>query len=232
MRTSGKHTRLFSGHEHQKVALSGRRLLQTVNTDLHKSLSQIESLGGRAVTIFGSARASPGTPHYEAAATLAAQLVRRGYAIITGGGPGIMEAGNKGAQMEEGLSIGVNLRLPFENGNTFQSISLLHTTFATRKLIFLGFSDAFVVMPGGFGTLDELTEVLTHIQTGLSSRVPVILFDRAFWSPFVAFLKQSLLSNGYIKEQDLELFDVVDSPEEAISSIESLTSNRLAGIAA
>jgi len=214
-----KLTNLISGSKRNGEEISIDRLLAAVLRDLGDAISKLKTLPGNAVTIFGSARVAEGSPRYEAARKMAAQFAHLGYAIITGGGPGIMEAGNRGAAQAGGLSIGVNLRLPFENGNDYQDISVSHTTFATRKLVFLSFSSAFIVMPGGFGTLDELSEVLTHIQTGLSRRVPVVLFERAFWKPLLAFLRESLLAEGYIKEEDFELFHVVDSVAEAVAIV-------------
>ena len=174
----------------------------------------------RAVTIFGSARIGPDDPHYEAAVETARLLAKAGFAIITGAGPGIMEAGNKGAQLGGGRSIGCNIELPFEQGANPYVDTLIHFRyFFVRKTMFIKYSVAFVIFPGGFGTLDELFEALTLIQTGKIYRFPVILFGRYYWAGLLRWLQARVLSEGKISGGDLDLMLVTDDPAEAAQAI-------------
>jgi uncharacterized protein (TIGR00730 family) len=168
------------------------------------------------VTIFGSARIKPGDPHYEAATETARLLARAGIPVITGGGPGIMEAANKGAFEEGGVSIGCAIELPFEElTNRYVTRSLLFKFFFVRKMMFLKYATAFIVFPGGYGTLDELFEALTLIQTGKVKHFPVILFGSAYWGPLIGWLRDTVAAEGKINLQDLDLFRVTDDPAEA-----------------
>src|SRR2546421_1190204 len=167
------------------------------------------------VTIFGSARPSPDDPSYAAAVETARSLAKAGFGIITGGGPGIMEAANKGAQEGGNLSIGCNIELPFEQGpNPYLDISLDFRYFFVRKTMFIKYSNAFIIFPGGFGTLDELFEALTLIQTKKVSHFPVILYDSKFWSGMLDWIRDTLLALGTINEDDLKLLYVSDDPKE------------------
>jgi len=174
----------------------------------------------RAVTIFGSARIGPEDPHYDAAVETARLLAEAGFAIITGAGPGIMEAGNKGARLGGGRSIGCNIELPFEQGANPYVDTLIHFKyFFVRKTMFIKYSVAFIIFPGGFGTLDELFEALTLIQTGKIYKFPVILFGRYYWAGLLRWLHARVLSEGKISEGDLDLMLVTDDPAEAAQAI-------------
>jgi uncharacterized protein (TIGR00730 family) len=168
------------------------------------------------VTIFGSARTSPGDPYYANAVETGRLLAEAGIPVITGGGPGIMEAANRGAAQAGGLSIGCNIELPFEQGsNAYLSRSLNFKFFFVRKTMFVKYATAFIVFPGGYGTLDELFEALTLIQTGKVKHFPVILFGTAYWSGLVDWLSNTVAEEGKIHRVDLLLFRVTDDPAEA-----------------
>lgn len=185
---------------------------------------------GPCVTIFGSARTKPDHPYYKTAEEIAYQLVQHGYGVITGGGPGIMEAGNRGANRAKGKSVGLNIFLPFEQkGNIYIDPDKLISFdyFFVRKVMFVKYSQGFIVMPGGYGTLDELTEALTLIQTNKTGRFPVVMVGRKFWSGMVDWLKDVLVKEEMIHENDLNLFNVVDTPEEAVKVIDEFYSKYL-----
>jgi uncharacterized protein (TIGR00730 family) len=168
-----------------------------------------------SVTIFGSARLKPDTPAYQAAVETARLLARAGFGIITGGGPGIMEAANKGAQEGDTCSVGCNIQLPYEQkSNQFLDISLDFKYFFVRKTMFIKYAEAFVIFPGGFGTLDELFEALTLIQTKKVSHFPVILYDSTFWNGMLTWIRETLLPLGTVNEEDLRLLYVSDDPHE------------------
>ena len=176
----------------------------------------------KGVTIFGSARIGPDDPHYDAAVETARLLAEAGFAIITGAGPGIMEAGNKGAKLGGGRSIGCNIELPFEQGaNPYVDTLVNFKYFFVRKTMFIKYSVAFIIFPGGFGTLDELFEALTLIQTGKIYRFPVILFGRYYWAGLLRWLQTRVLSEGKISTGDLDLMLVTDNPAEAVQAIVS-----------
>jgi uncharacterized protein (TIGR00730 family) len=182
----------------------------------------IDSLGDltRAVAIFGSARTPPGHPYYEAARKTAHLLARADYAIITGGGPGIMEAANRGAREGGARSVGCNIELPFEQqANPYIDTLVNFRYFFVRKTMFIKYSYAFVIFPGGFGTLDELFEAIVLIQTGKISHFPVVLFGKEYWSGLVHWLKQTVLAHEFIAPCDLELMQITDSPEEAAAAV-------------
>ncbi len=185
---------------------------------------------GPCVTIFGSARTKPTNPYYKMAEEIAYQLVQHGYGVITGGGPGIMEAGNRGANRAGGKSVGLNIFLPHEQkGNPFIDSDKLITFdyFFVRKVMFVKYSQGFVVMPGGFGTLDELSEALTLIQTKKIGRFPIVMVGKKFWSGLIDWIKKTLLAEGMISEEDLDLFAVVDTPEDAVRVIDEFYSKYL-----
>lgn len=172
------------------------------------------------VTIFGSARTLPEDPFYIKAVELARRLAEAGYPIITGGGPGIMEAANKGAVEGNGLSIGCNIELPHEQGtNQYVRRSMFFRFFFVRKTMFLKYSTAFVVFPGGFGTMDELFEALTLIQTGKVRHFPVVLIGEAYWAPLISWLRHTVLADRKIDAGDLNLFTVTDDPAVAVDVI-------------
>jgi hypothetical protein len=171
---------------------------------------------GPAVTIFGSARTAPGSPEYEAARATAHQLGKNGFTIITGGGPGIMEAANRGAREAGAPSVGLNIELPFEQKvNEFVDRSIDFRYFFVRKTMLVKYAQAFLIFPGGFGTLDELFEALVLIQTGKIANFPVVLYGRTYWAGLVAWLRERMLAEGKIAGADLDLIPLVDSPEDA-----------------
>lgn len=173
-----------------------------------------------AVSIFGSARTSPDDIYYQKTVDIARRLSDAGLAVISGGGPGIMEAANKGAFEGASASVGLNIELPHEQAsNTWQNISLTFRHFFARKVAFVKYADAYVVMPGGFGTLDELTEVLTLIQTGKSRRIPVILVGSTFWSGLMTWLRDTMTPNGMIDIKDLDLVQIIDEPANVVDAI-------------
>ena len=180
-----------------------------------------------AVSIFGSARTSPDQENYRQAEDIARLLSDAGFAIISGGGPGIMEAANKGAQSGKSASIGLNIELPKEQvPNAFQDVKLHFRHFFSRKVMFVKYTSAYVVCPGGFGTLDELAEMLTLVQTGKSRRIPIILVQKNFWQPLLDWFKNTLVSQGMINAKDMRLFKVVEKPEEVVDAIFSFYENR------
>jgi uncharacterized protein (TIGR00730 family) len=177
---------------------------------------------GPAVSIFGSARTEPSDPHYALAEQVAARLADAGYAVITGGGPGIMEAGNKGACQAGGVSIGLGIELPFEQGlNEWVDLGINFRYFFARKTMFVKYSQGFVVLPGGFGTLDELFEALTLVQTSKVTGFPVVLMGREYWSGLLAWLWSTMATTGRISMRDLDLVHVTDDPREAVDIIVS-----------
>ncbi len=181
---------------------------------------------GEAVTIFGSARTKPDHPQYKQAVEVARLLGEAGITVITGGGPGIMEAGNKGAEGTESLSVGLGIELPFEQGvNDYAELPLEFHYFFARKTMFVKYSQAFVIFPGGFGTMDELFESLTLIQTGKVQNFPVILFDTNYWQGLVDWLRDKMLAEGKISAPDLDLLILTDSPEEVRDIIVSCFKN-------
>jgi uncharacterized protein (TIGR00730 family) len=173
-----------------------------------------------AVSIFGSARTDPGDPYYETAREMGHTLVDAGFAVITGGGPGTMEGANRGAQEAGGISVGLNIELPFEQKiNPYVTMPLSFNYFFVRKMMFVKYAESFVVFPGGFGTLDELFESLTLIQTGKLRHFPVILFGTAFWAGLLDWVRAQLLANAKISADDMGLVSCTDSVSEAVDII-------------
>ncbi|NTV95979.1 MAG: TIGR00730 family Rossman fold protein [Thiobacillus sp.] len=173
-----------------------------------------------AVTIFGSARVPPGSPYYLLTETIAHKLSNAGFAVISGGGPGIMEAANKGAYYGKSPSVGLNIQLPHEqHANPYQDVSQTFRHFFARKVMFVKFASAYVIMPGGFGTLDELMEVLTLVQTGKIRRIPIILVHGAFWHGLLDWVKASLAGEGMIDPEDIDLLQVIDDPDQIVDAI-------------
>src|ERR1700686_180727 len=176
---------------------------------------------GPAVTFFGSARVRPPDPMYDAARALAAELAPRGFAIITGGGPGTMEAANRGAREGRGLSVGLNIELPFEQGlNEYVNLGIEFHYFFVRKTMFVKYAEAFVIFPGGFGTMDELFEALTLIQTGKIVHFPVIMFGSAYWAGLQQWIRDRVLAEGKISAEDLDLMVVTDDIQEAADIVQ------------
>ncbi|GAB2618612.1 LOG family protein [Belliella aquatica] len=185
---------------------------------------------GPCVSIFGSARTPRDHHYYKMAEEIAAKLVRHGYGVITGGGPGIMEAGNKGAHSENGKSVGLNIVLPFEQFNNIYidpDKLITFNYFFVRKVMFTKYAQGFVVLPGGFGTLDELFEALTLIQTNKIGKFPIVLVGKSYWSGLVDWLKTTMLENKNINEEDLDLFSVVEDATEAVKVIDEFYSKYL-----
>jgi hypothetical protein len=173
-----------------------------------------------AVSIFGSARTKPDHAYYRTAEEIARLLSDAGFAVISGGGPGIMEAANKGAFYGRSPSVGLNIQLPHEqHTNPYQNISHTFQHFFSRKVMFVKFASAYVVMPGGFGTLDELMEALTLVQTGKTRRIPIILVGSDFWRDMVIWFRNALLEEGMIHPDDMELIQVIDEPEAVVEAI-------------
>jgi uncharacterized protein (TIGR00730 family) len=173
-----------------------------------------------AVSIFGSARTKSDNTFYKLTEEIAKQLSDAGFSVISGGGPGIMEAANKGAFSGDAPSIGLNIELPFEQtNNDYQDISLTFHHFFMRKVMFVKYASAYVVLPGGFGTLDELMEVLTLVQTGKSRRIPIILVGRKFWGGLLDWLKNTLIADGMAAPEDLDLLQVIEEPKEIVAAI-------------
>jgi uncharacterized protein (TIGR00730 family) len=171
---------------------------------------------GPAVTVFGSARSKPKDPYYKAGMALGAALARRGFAVITGGGPGIMEAVNRGCHEAGGLSVGCNIELPHEQSlNKYVDLGVEFRYFFVRKNMFVKYARGFVIFPGGLGTLDELFESLTLAQTGKIEHFPIVLFGKAYWSGLIDWLKKVVLAAGAIAPADLKLLSFTDDPEEA-----------------
>jgi len=205
-----------------------RQVLQTGTADVAKHVAWIaqefrmgfeavDRIDRPAVTIFGSARIGQDHPDYAGAMATAAGFAGEGFAVVTGGGPGVMEAANRGAQEARGLSVGFNIELPHEQrSNPYLDIGLTFTHFYARKVMFVKAAEGFVVFPGGFGTLDELYESLTLIQTGKVMHFPVVLMRRSYWQPVLDWTRDALLDGGYVSPEDLDLLTVTDDPAEAV----------------
>ncbi|MEF9944512.1 MAG: TIGR00730 family Rossman fold protein, partial [Burkholderiaceae bacterium] len=173
-----------------------------------------------AVSIFGSARIQPGTPVWDLTETIARKLSDAGFAVISGGGPGVMEAANRGAFAGASPSVGLNIELPREqSGNEFQDINLRFRHFFARKVAFVNYASAYVVMPGGFGTLDELFEALTLIQTRKGRSMPLVLVGTEFWGGLIAWIRSTLVAEGMIAEHDLDLITLIDDPDQVLETI-------------
>jgi uncharacterized protein (TIGR00730 family) len=184
----------------------------------------------RAVSVFGSARTPRDHPHYAAGVAIGAALAEAGYAVMTGGGPGAMEAANRGASEAGGLSVGLGIELPFEQDlNEWVDVGIAFRYFFVRKTMFVKYAQAFVILPGGFGTLDELFEALTLVQTRKVTRFPVILFGSAYWSGLVDWIRSTLAETGTINAADLELFTVTDDVAEVIAVIQAADTARRSG---
>jgi len=180
-----------------------------------------------AVSIFGSARTTADHANYQQAEEIARLLSNAGFAVISGGGPGIMEAANRGAQAGKSCSIGLNIQLPKEQiPNPYQDVELHFRHFFSRKVMFVKYASAYVVCPGGFGTLDELAEMLTLVQTGKTRRIPVILVQKSFWQPLLNWFSNTLAKQGMINAKDMNLFKLVEQPSEVVDAIFSFYENR------
>lgn len=191
----------------------------TIMAEFIESTERLSALGP-AVTIFGSARMTPENPYYQSCLDVAKRLSDEGFAVISGGGPGIMEAANKGAFEGASASVGLNIELPHEQtSNPWQNIALNFRHFFARKVAFVKYADAYVVFPGGFGTMDELMEVLTLMQTGKIKRIPVILVGTSFWQGFLDWIKSQMGDAALIDKNDLHLLQLIDEPTNVVDAI-------------
>jgi uncharacterized protein (TIGR00730 family) len=181
-----------------------------------EALAQIKP----SVSIFGSARTKTDDPYYRLTEDVARLLSDSGFAVVSGGGPGIMEAANKGAYAGKSPSVGLNIRLPMEqSGNPYQDISLTFKHFFARKVMFVKYASAYVVLPGGFGTLDEFAEILTLVQTGKSRKIPIILMGSSFWKGLIDWFRDQMISEGTISPHDMDLIQVIDEPQAVVDAI-------------
>jgi uncharacterized protein (TIGR00730 family) len=221
-----------------------RRLLERRDGDLEGHVARIaneflegftavEGIGRPGVSVFGSARVHEGHPAYDQARVVGKLLAEAGFAVVTGGGPGVMEAANRGARDGGGLSVGFNIELPHEqHSNPYIDIGLTFNHFYARKTMFVKAAEGFVIFPGGFGTLDELFESLTLIQTGKVLHFPVVLFDSRFWQPLLEWISERLLEEGMISPEDVDLLIVTDDPAEAVATIVECYDRRCAAMPA
>ncbi|MET0202451.1 MAG: TIGR00730 family Rossman fold protein [Gaiellaceae bacterium] len=193
----------------------------------------VQRIGGPAFTVFGSARVTPDDPIYADAVEVGRRIAQAGFAVVTGGGPGVMEAANRGAREAGGVSVGFNIELPHEqHENRYLDLSLTFEHFYARKTMFVKAAEGFVIFPGGFGTLDELFESLTLIQTGKVLHFPVVLFDHDYWAPLLDWIRGRLLADGMISPEDLELLTVTDDHAEAVQVlVEGYKRRRAEGLA-
>ena len=193
--------------------------LERIHDELDRAIAAMSDVR-RGISVFGSARTAPGSPHYEMARAVGRGLAERGLEVITGGGPGCMEAANRGAHEAGGRSIGLNIELPFEQKpNEYLDVSLDFHYFFTRKLIFVRFSHGFVVAPGGFGTLDEMFEALVLVQTHKIRPFPVVMLGTAYWGGLLDWMRERLVGDGMIAPEDVALYSVTDDPVEAAATI-------------
>lgn len=182
---------------------------------------------GRAISVFGSARVQPGDQDYELGVEVGKALAKAGYGVITGGGPGVMEAANRGAVEANGLSIGLGIELPFEQGmNDWVDVGVNFRYFFVRKVMFVKYAQGFIVLPGGFGTFDELFEALTLVQTGKVTRFPIVLVGTEYWTGLVDWLRKMVVDHGYISPEDFELIELTDDVDRAVEIIVSARNHR------
>lgn len=217
----------FSPKDWNEIKTNDAWAIMRVMSEFVEGFDKLAQIGP-CVSIFGSARTKPDNKYYKMAEEIAARLVEHGYGVITGGGPGIMEAGNKGAFEAKGKSVGLNIDLPFEqfNNRYIDSDKLINFKyFFVRKVMFVKYAQGFVVMPGGMGTLDELFEALTLIQTEKTGRFPIVLVGKSFWDGLIAWIKEVVLEQeNNISPQDMDLLNVVDTVEEAVQVIDDFYS--------
>jgi hypothetical protein len=221
-----------------------RRLLDRRDGDLAGHVARIaeeflegfeavERIGRPAVSVFGSARVREGNPVYEQARDIGRRITEAGFAVVTGGGPGVMEAANRGARDAGGISVGFNIELPHEqDSNPYLDISVTFRHFYARKTMFVKAAEGFVIFPGGFGTLDEFFEALTLIQTGKVLHFPVILFDREYWAGLMDWIRDPLLTEGMVSPGDLDLLHVTDDAADAVETILDCYERRCAEVPA
>jgi uncharacterized protein (TIGR00730 family) len=209
------------------------RALDRIDQEFRDGFAQVARIDRPAAAVFGSARIGEGTPEYEAARAIGRGFAGRGWAVITGGGPGVMEGANRGAQEAGGLSVGFGIKLPHEQSNNrYLDLAYTFEHFYARKVCFVKPSEGFVVLPGGYGTLDELFEALTLIQTGKVPMFPVVLYDSAHWADLVGWLRSRLVTGGMISPADTELFHVTDDMGDAVEIVVGAYERREAAEAA
>jgi uncharacterized protein (TIGR00730 family) len=197
-----------------------RAQAERIGDEFLRGFQAVAQIDRPAVTIFGSARIREGSAEYEQAREVGRRFAAAGLAVVTGGGPGVMEAANRGAQEGGGLSVGFNIELPHEqHKNPYLDIDLTFHHFYARKTMFVKAAEGFVIFPGGFGTLDELFEALTLIQTGKVLHFPVVLLDRAYWEPLLDWARERLLADGMISTEDVELLYLTDTPAQAVARV-------------
>ena len=204
-----------------------------IASEFREGFEAVERIGGPAVSIFGSARVAEDHPAYAEARDVARRLAEAGFAIVTGGGPGVMEAANRGAREGGGVSVGFNIELPHEqHSNPYLDIDVTFSHFYARKTMFVKAAEGFVIFPGGFGTFDELFESLTLIQTGKVLHFPVVLFDSGYWSPMLDWIRSGALAEEMVSPEDLELLHVTDDAEDAVATIVDCYERRCAAMPA
>ena len=209
------------------------RHVATIAQEFREGFEAVDKIDRPAVTIFGSARVLEDDPAYVNARKVAARFAEVGWAVVTGGGPGVMEAANRGAQEAGGLSVGFNIELPHEQrGNPYVDLSMTFRHFYARKTMFVKAAEGFVVFPGGFGTADELFESLTLIQTGKVLHFPVVLFDSDYWAELLTWIRDELLADRMISPEDLELLHVTDDVDQAVAYVLDCYERRCAGMPA
>jgi uncharacterized protein (TIGR00730 family) len=207
--------------------------VQRIADEFRQGFVAVERIGRPAISVFGSARVREGHPAYDQARDVARRLAEAGFAIVTGGGPGVMEAANRGAREGGGVSVGFNIELPHEqHENPYLDIELTFNHFYARKTMFVKAAEGFVIFPGGFGTLDELFESLTLIQTGKVLHFPVVLFDTAYWQPLADWMRERLLPEGMISPEDVDLLLLTDGAEETVETIVECYRRRCAEVPA
>jgi uncharacterized protein (TIGR00730 family) len=206
-----------------------RRHVSQIAEEFFAGFDTVADLPTPAVSIFGSARVAEGHPVYEAARDVARRFAEHSFVVVTGGGPGVMEAANRGAKEGGGLSVGFNIVLPHEQqSNPYVDVGLTFRHFYVRKTMFVKAAEGFVIFPGGFGTLDELFEALTLIQTGKIFNFPVVLFDTDYWGELLDWIRSELLADGMVSAEDLDLLHATDDPEDAVRTIVSCYDERCA----
>ena len=217
---NGSHERVEPKYELDNTVVGDSWRMFRIMGEFVDGFDALSAVEAPAVTIYGSARTPKDHPWYTTTVEIARKLALGGYAVITGGGPGIMEAANKGATEGGGVSIGLNISLPHEQKtNPYTNFPLHFKYFFVRKVMFMKYSSAFICLPGGFGSLDELFESLTLIQTRRIKPFPIILVGSEFWNGLIEWIKGSLLENGTISEKDLELFEIIDDPHEVVEHV-------------
>lgn len=214
-------TRLLKPHQNADFVHEDPWRVMRIQAEFVEGFGALADLGP-AISVFGSARTKPEDPHYRLAEEIAERLVAAGYAVVTGGGPGIMEAANKGASQSGGTSVGLGIELPMEQGlNDYVDLGINFRYFFARKTMFLKYSQGFIVMPGGFGTLDELFEALTLVQTGKVQGFPIVLVGRDYWGGLVDWARNVVEPHGMISAHDIDLMPIVETAEDAVDYVTS-----------